>query len=108
MLVVGAIAWTAYLVARVLPYWPIITSASPSIRYTFEINFASALLAIAPGPLLWGASFPLALAAGGANDHHVPRTVSRVYAANTIGAIVGAVAASLVLVPSMDRSTCSS
>jgi spermidine synthase len=99
MLVVAAVAWTAYVVARVLPYWPIITSASPSIRYTFEINFASGLLAIAPGPLLWGASFPLAVAAAGGDGVHAPRVVSQIYAANTFGAIVGAVLTSLLLVP---------
>jgi spermidine synthase len=99
LLLVGAIAWTAYVVARVLPYWPIITSASPAVRYTFEINFASGLLAITPGPLLWGASFPLAVAAAGANRLHAPRMVGAVYAANTIGAIAGSLLTGLVLVP---------
>ena len=99
MLLVGTIAWTAYVVARVLPYWPIITSASPSIRYTFQINFACGFLAIAPSALLWGASFPLAVAAAGGNRVHAPRMVGGVYAANTIGAIVGALVTSLVLVP---------
>ena len=53
---VAAIAWTAYMLSNALPYWPIITSASPNIRYTFEINFACALLALLPGPMLWGAA----------------------------------------------------
>ena len=51
-----------------------------------------------PGAILWGASFPLALAAVAARGQDSARLVGGVYAANTVGAIVGALVTSLVLV----------
>ena len=48
--------------------------------------------------MLWGASFPLALAALAARDEDPARLVGTVYAANTVGAIVGALSGSLLLV----------
>src|SRR5262249_9676588 len=47
---------------------------------------------------LWGASFPLALAAIARRGQDPGRLVGGVYAANTIGAVAGALAASLLLV----------
>ena len=52
----------------------------------------------AAGAILWGASFPLALASVAAPGQDPARLVGGVYAANTVGAIVGALGASLVLV----------
>ncbi len=43
-------------------------------------------------PLLWGASFPLALAAAATRGEDPARLVGGIYAANTGGAIVGALA----------------
>ena len=51
-----------------------------------------------PGAILWGASFPLALAAVAARGQDPARLVGGVYAANTVGAIVGALVTSLLLV----------
>ncbi len=47
---------------------------------------------------MWGASFPLALASVAARGQDPARLVGGVYAANTVGAIVGALCASLLLV----------
>jgi membrane protein YqaA with SNARE-associated domain len=44
---------------------------------------------------LWGASFPLALAAVGREEKDPARLVGTVYAANTIGGIIGALFGSL-------------
>ena len=57
-----------------------------------------ALFAVLPAAILWGASFPLALAAVAARGQDPARLVGGVYAANTVGAIVGSLGASLVLV----------
>jgi spermidine synthase len=57
------------------------------------------LWAILPPTLLWGASFPLACAAAAEDGEEPGRVVGGVYAANTLGAIVGALATSLVLIP---------
>src|SRR3954451_5859296 len=57
------------------------------------------LWAILPAAILWGASFPLALAAAVRKDEDPGRLVGGIYAANTGGAILGALSFSLFLVP---------
>jgi spermidine synthase len=105
-LLAGAgIVWSAYLLMAVLPYW--VTAATPNqIWLTFRIDVGRALLAILPAPLLWGASFPFALAALSHDAEEADPAdpgdiVGRVYAANTVGAIAGALGASLFLVGSI-------
>jgi spermidine synthase len=51
-----------------------------------------------PGAILWGMSFPLALASVAAPGQDPGRLVGGVYAANTLGAIVGSLVTGLVLV----------
>lgn len=97
MLVAAAIAWTAYLLAESLPFWPIAPSIS-SIWFNFHLDLTRAFLALFPAAALWGASFPLALAAAAAKGQDPGRLVGGVYAANTVGAIIGALATSLLLV----------
>ena len=46
--------------------------------------------------MLWGASFPLALASVATGHEDPARLVGRVYAANTVGGIIGAVLTSLI------------
>ncbi|HET9468452.1 MAG TPA: fused MFS/spermidine synthase, partial [Vicinamibacterales bacterium] len=98
LLNVGAMAWSAYMLMESLPYWPINTSITTSIWYNFQLDFVRAFWAVLPGPILWGASFPLALAAVAKRGEDPGRLVGGVYAANTVGAIFGSVIASLVLV----------
>jgi spermidine synthase len=95
-----AIAWTAYNLGAALPYWPINPSISSSIWFNFELDLARAFWALLPPTILWGASFPLALAAAAATSkgQDPARLMGGVYAANTFGAIAGALGASLVLV----------
>jgi spermidine synthase len=98
LLNVGAIAWSAHMLLTSLPYWPINASISSDIWFNFQLDFVRALWAVLPGPILWGASFPLALAAVARRGQDPGRLVGSVYAANTVGAIFGSLAASLVLV----------
>jgi spermidine synthase len=98
MLLCGAIAWAAYMLALSLPYWPIDPSLSLSPAYNFQLDLARGLWVLLPSAILWGASFPLALAAVASKGQDPGRLVGGVYAANTVGAIVGAVAGSLLLV----------
>ena len=93
-----AIAWTAYNLGASLPYWPINPSISSNIWFNFELDLARAFWALLPPTLLWGASFPLALAAAASRGQDAARLMAGVYAANTFGAIVGALGASLLLV----------
>jgi spermidine synthase len=98
MLLAGAIAWAAYMLTESLPYWPIDPSMSKSPWYTFQLDLVRSLWAMLPGAILWGASFPLALASVAAGRQDPARLVGSVYAANTVGAIVGSLGASLLLV----------
>ena len=94
-----AIAWTAYNLGASLPYWPINPSISSSVWFNFELDLARAFWALLPPTLLWGASFPLALAAAAPSRRQdAARLMAGVYAANTFGAIIGALGASLLLV----------
>jgi spermidine synthase len=99
-LLVLAVCLAAAMLGRALPYWPINPSLAPSPWYTFRLDITRCMWVVLPPALLWGASFPLALAASAEPGEDPARLVSGVYAANTIGAIVGALAFSLVLVPS--------
>jgi spermidine synthase len=98
MLLAGAIAWASYILTESLPYWPIDPSMSKSPWFTFQLDLVRSLWTMLPGAILWGASFPLALASVAAGRQDPARLVGGVYAANTIGAIVGSLGASLLLV----------
>ncbi len=94
----AAMAWTAYMLAESIPYWPINPALSKNPWFNFQIDLVRCLWAILPATILWGASFPLALAALAARGQDAARLVGRVYAANTCGAIVGAIGTSMILV----------
>ena len=98
MLLAGAIAWAAYMLTQSLPYWPIDPSTSSSPWFTFQLDLVRSLWAMLPAAILWGASFPLALASVANGRQDPARLVGGVYAANTVGAIVGSLTASLLLV----------
>ena len=100
-LLTAAIAWTAFMISESLPYWPIVPGLSPSPWYTFQLDLMRCLWAVLPPACLWGASFPLALAAVASRGQDPGRLVGGVYAANTIGAIAGALVFSLLLVPTI-------
>jgi spermidine synthase len=55
---------------------------------------------ILPGAVLWGMSFPFALAAAGRRSADTGRSSGYAYAANTVGAIIGALCVSFWLIPS--------
>src|SRR5271157_4670437 len=93
------IAWTAYMIADSLPYWPINPLLTISPWHTFQLDMVRCLWAILPPTILWGASFPLALAAVASPGEDPGRLVGGIYAANTLGAIVGALSVSLALIP---------
>jgi spermidine synthase len=94
----ASIAWAAYATTESMPYWPINPSISTSPSFTFQLDLMRAIWVMLPGAMLWGASFPLALAGVAAPGQDSARLVGGVYAANTVGAIVGATVTSLGLV----------
>ena len=91
-------AWTAYTVTESLPYWPIEPSLTQNLWLNFQLDLFRSMWAVLPAAFLWGASFPLALAAIASRGSDPGRLVGGVYAANTVGAIAGALGASLILV----------
>jgi spermidine synthase len=97
-----AIVWTGVMIAQVLPFWndDVLTTANPWQMYL--LDFKRCVWAILPPTILWGASFPLACAAAlRSRDEDPGRVAGSVYAANTLGAIVGALAVSLILIPTI-------
>jgi spermidine synthase len=98
MALCAAIAWTAYLITQSLPFWPINPSMVTNPWFTMQLDLVLCLWAVLPGAILWGASFPLALASVAVPGQDPARLVGGVYAANTVGAIVGSLGASLILV----------
>jgi spermidine synthase len=97
-LLIGAMAWASWNITSALPYWPVNPRLAATPWFQFQIDFVRCLWSIFPAAILWGASFPLALASVAAPDRDGGVVVGRVYAANTIGAIIGALLTSLVLV----------
>jgi spermidine synthase len=94
-----AIAWTAYTLAYSLPYWPIEPARSTRLWFTFQVDLMRCIWAVLPPACIWGASFPLALAAVASKGQDSGRLVGEVYAANTVGAIAGAVGFSVLFIP---------
>jgi len=94
----AALAWAGYATSASLPYWPINPSISTSVVFNFQLDLVRAFWVMLPGAILWGASFPLALASVAVRGQDSARLVGGVYAANTVGAIVGALVTALALV----------
>src|ERR1700736_4293281 len=94
------------MISKSLPYWPIVAGLSPSPWYNLQLALVRCRWAILPPACLWGASFPLALAAVAKRGQDAGRMVGGVYAANTLGAIAGALAASLWLIPFFGTQNC--
>jgi len=98
---VGAVlglAWAAWWQVVAMPNWPVNPQLAPSPWFMFQIDFVRALWSVLPAAICWGASFPLAIAAVAGGEHSSSRAVARIYTANTLGAILGALLTSLVLI----------
>jgi spermidine synthase len=92
-----AVAWAAVMMGSSMPYWPIDPSLSTSPWFNFQLDAARCLWVVLPGAILWGASFPLALAAVAKAGGDQAQVVGRLFAANTLGAIVGSLGAGALI-----------
>jgi spermidine synthase len=100
LLLTLGIAWTAGVITGILPFWSdaILTTTNPWQMFLLDLKRCS--FAILPPSFLWGASFPLACAAAvKRSDDDASRVAGGIYAANTLGGIVGALSVSLILIP---------
>ncbi len=98
MMLCGAMGWAAYMLLDSLPYWPVNPSITGDPWLNFQLDIVRCLWVVLPGAILWGASFPLALAAVAKPGQDPGRLVGGVYAANTVGAIFGSLGSSLLIV----------
>ncbi len=95
----GTMLWAAFILMKSLPYWPIDPSiVSDTPIFSMQLDLVRCLFAVLPAAILWGASFPLALASVASRGQDPAKLVGGVYGANTVGAIVGSLSASLILV----------
>ncbi len=101
LLLAAGIAWSAYALADSLPNWPVNPLLSKSAWFTFQLDLMRCVYVILPAALLWGASFPLALAAVAKQGQDSGKLVGEVYAANTIGGIIGALGFAALLIPAI-------
>ena len=96
-------AWTSYLAGTYVPQFVAHQIAvSPSefgARLWQNLAVASAL--IGPTAICLGAAFPLALLVADARSEATGRSFGIVYAVNTIGAVIGSLAAGFVLIPAV-------
>ncbi len=94
-----AIPFAAFVIVNVLPHW--LSANDPALLWQHRMarDLLRASVAMLPAAVLWGASFPFAVATLAYGQANVSRVVSRLYAANTLGAIVGAAGISLVVHP---------
>jgi spermidine synthase len=101
ILLIFGFAWTAYTIVNTfhLPFWndDVLTTTDGWHMYWLDLKLVA--IAIFPATLFWGASFPLACAAISEPGQDSGKTAGAIYAANTLGGIVGALLVSLVLIP---------
>jgi spermidine synthase len=90
-----AIPYAAFAITRIIPSLELVRGAWLATNLDDLLRVAVAIL---PATLCWGASFPLAVAAAGRRHRDPGALVGAVYAANTIGAILGALAFSTILI----------
>lgn len=101
VLLAAAVAWGAYLLTEAMPYWPIAEAAQTGPWAPLRQDLFRTLAAITPAAILWGASFPLALASVAASYRDSARKAAAVTAANTAGALLGALGTSVLLAMSL-------
>jgi spermidine synthase len=101
ILIAGAAAWGAFIINSI-PYWnisPVDITKKWGPWFMFQYDLLRAACVVLPAAILWGASFPLALAAVADKDKDSGRMVGGVYAANTVGAILGSLIFSMLVIP---------
>lgn len=105
----AAVPGGAYMIGHVIPAWQTGPSFLPSVydavAVRFLVDMARCAAAVGPAAVLWGASFPLALAAANTGEADAGRLVARVSVANTIAALAGAVLFSLWIIPTFGTRT---
>jgi spermidine synthase len=104
--IVAAVAGTAYLVPFMSMQFTRVDRQAHAGPLDWTItNLIRTVVVVFPGALLWGMSFPLAVAGLGRNLGDAARPVGRLYAFNTVGAVLGSLLTSFVLFPRVGSDT---
>jgi spermidine synthase len=98
LLIALATVWAGYLLLVALPYDPVSEQVMSEPLRKYRLDLWRAFEVVLPAAVLWGASFPLALAALARPGQDSGTLVGGVYAANTLGAIAGSLGVGLFLV----------
>src|SRR5262249_29658032 len=101
LLLVAAIPLSGYIIVSVVPHWFVARAALNSVELQMLVDLWRAACALLPSTLIWGASFPLAVAAAAERREDTGRLVGRIYASNTLGAIAGSLLGCFVGIPVM-------
>lgn len=107
-LVIASTAITDYFFVDEYPYWfaGIITRFEHFYEHVgliMTVMFAIAAIAILPVTVGMGATMPITAQILSPSEESVGRDIGRIYAVNTIGAIVGSFASAFILVPGLSR-----
>ena len=105
ILLVPTIWWAGFSLSEVMPRIHLF-GMSPVMITRESIWIAKScndlvrvFITLFPATLMWGASFPFALAVASERDKAADRYSGRLYAANTLGAVIGATALTFICIP---------
>lgn len=98
LLLLFAIPYAACMIVSVVP-WLALKDGNAQFVTRLTRDVLRTAIALFPAACLWGASFPLAVATMTGRGQDPSRLVGRLYAANTLGAIVGSLVVSLYAIP---------
>ncbi|MBN1610311.1 MAG: fused MFS/spermidine synthase [Polyangiaceae bacterium] len=99
LLLVPSLFVGGVILARLLPFSSPQSYPWLPVGAREGLHLLRAVDVILPSAVLWGMSFPFALAAAGASHSDTGRSSGNVYAANTIGAIAGSLGISFWAIP---------
>lgn len=97
LMLVLSIPYAAYAMSAILPDLHFVAATESWFLRCMD-DVLRVAVALVPATLFWGASFPVAIAAAGHTHRDPGQLVGHLYAANTIGAILGALAFSVVII----------
>ncbi len=97
-LLIPAIAIAGIAIVQESSYLNLASDSSSWVAQRFNDGLRCAIV-ILPATILWGASFPLAIASIGFNRLDPAKAVGRLYASNTIGAIAAVILVSAIFIP---------
>ncbi len=100
----GLLSLGAYLAVDSAPSWVERWGASGDLRLVADAAICAAILL--PGTLCIGATFPLAVRVLARSQDEAGPASARIYAWNTVGAILGAVGAGFFLIPAVGFAVC--